>query len=253
VIPARLGSTRLARKPLQLLGGRPLVLRVLERVNQLGIGAVVVVATDSSEVQAIVERAGGRALMTSPHHQTGTERVAEVAARAEFARFEVILNVQGDEPFLPRAAASGALDQVTAGAEVGTAAIPLGAEGAGDPNRVKVVMDRSGRALYFSRSPIPYHAAALQESAGGYWQHLGVYAYTREALARWVAAEPTPLERIERLEQLRALDLGLRVGVARIGGGTTGADGWEGGIDTAEDLARAERRWLAFEIGERTR
>lgn len=247
VIPARLGSTRLARKPLQLLGGQPLIVRVLTRTLEFEVAAAVVVATDSPEVQAVVESAGGRAMMTSPLHETGTERVAEIARREEFARYDVLLNVQGDEPFLPKAAATGALERVAAGANVGTAAVPIGWDEAVDPSRVKVVMDRGGRALYFSRSRIPFRRDDGEVTPGAYWQHLGVYAYTRDALARWVAAEPTTLERLERLEQLRALDLGLTIGVARL------AEPVPAGVDTADDLARAERHWHAFATGERTR
>jgi 3-deoxy-manno-octulosonate cytidylyltransferase (CMP-KDO synthetase) len=246
VIPARLGSTRLTRKPLQPLGGEPLVVRVLKRTLQLEIAAAVIVATDSPEVQAAVERVGGRALMTSPLHETGTDRVAEVAGRPEFARYDVVLNVQGDEPFVPRAALAGALERIREGYDVGTAAVPLDREEADDPSRVKVVMDRRGRALYFSRARIPFLRDEDAGGAGVYWQHVGVYAYTREALTRWVAAEPTSLERLERLEQLRALDLGLTIGVTRL------AEPAPGGIDTAEDLARAERQWHAFATGERT-
>jgi 3-deoxy-manno-octulosonate cytidylyltransferase (CMP-KDO synthetase) len=220
---------------------------VLERTIEFEVAAAVVVATDSLEVRAVVESAGGWAVMTSPLHETGTERIAEVARRAEFARYDTLLNVQGDEPFLPKAAATGALGRVAAGAEVGTAAVPLGWQEAADPSRVKVVMDRGGRALYFSRARIPFRRDEGEPTAAGYWQHLGVYAYTRDALARWVAAEPTTLERLERLEQLRALDIGLSIGVARL------ADPAPGGIDTAEDLARAERQWLATATGEGTR
>ncbi len=247
VIPARLGSTRLARKPLQLLGGRPLIVRVWERTLEFKVAATVVVATDSPEIQAVVARAGGHAVMTSSFHETGTERVAEIARRPEFAGYDVVLNVQGDEPFLPKAAAVGALGQLAAGADVGTAAVPIAWEEATDPSRVKVVMDRDGRALYFSRSRIPFRRDDDEGPAGEWWQHLGVYSYRAGALARWVAGEATLLERVERLEQLRALDLGLTIGVTRL------RESAPAGIDTEDDLARAERDWPAFATGERTR
>lgn len=125
VIPARLASTRLERKPLQLLGGRPLILRVWERVRNHPRFDAVVVATDAPEIQAVVERAGGRVILTSPRHESGTERVAEVASQAEFSRFDVVVNVQGDEPFLPHAAIDGAVARVLAGDDIGTAAVPL--------------------------------------------------------------------------------------------------------------------------------
>ncbi|MGE0442970.1 MAG: 3-deoxy-manno-octulosonate cytidylyltransferase [Gemmatimonadales bacterium] len=239
VIPARLGSTRLARKPLQLLGGEPLIVRVLERVRQVPVFGAVVVATDAPEVAAVVERVGGRVVMTSSLHESGTDRVAEVARSAGFTGFDVIVNVQGDEPFLPEEAIRGAIDRVVGGDDVGTAAVPLDPGLAGEPSRVKVVTDRRGRALYFSRAPIPHRRDPAETGEGLYWQHLGVYAYSRPALGEWVAAPPTVLERAERLEQLRALELGLSIGVAHL------ARPAPPGIDTAEDLERAERLWTA--------
>jgi 3-deoxy-manno-octulosonate cytidylyltransferase (CMP-KDO synthetase) len=181
--------------------------------------------------------------MTSAENRTGTERVAEVARRAEFAGYDVVLNVQGDEPFLPAEAAAGAVEQVRAGADVGTAAAPLDRDLVGEPARVKVVMTESGRALYFSRAPIPFaRDPSAAVPAGAYWQHLGVYAYRRPALERWVRAAPIALETIEQLEQLRALYYGLTIGVARLDRPA------EPGIDTPTDLIRAESRWLASAI-----
>ncbi len=250
VIPARLGSTRLAHKPLQLLGGRPLILRVWERVRAVTTFDEVVVATDAPEIQAVVERAGGRVVMTSRLHESGTERVAEVARRAEFGRFDVVVNVQGDEPFLPAAAIPGAVARITRGDDIGTAAVPLDRSEADDPARVKVVCDEAGRALYFSRARIPFVSPREAPSAeprapsAEYWQHLGLYAYTRDSLARWVASPPTDLERFERLEQLRALSVGMTIGVARL------AEPALPGIDTPDDLARAERHWTATATGD---
>ncbi len=248
VIPARLASTRLERKPLQLLGGRPLIVRVWERVQDLPAFDAVVVATDATEVQAVVERAGGRVVMTSPHHESGTERVAEVACRPEYGRFDVVVNVQGDEPFLPLAAAQGAVERVLAGDDVGTAAVPLPDSLADDPARVKVVCNERGQALYFSRARIPYPATHggpnPNPAASRYWQHLGLYAYTKAGLAQWVAAPPTDLERWERLEQLRALYLGMTIGVARL------PEPALPGIDTPDDLARAEHHWTATVTGD---
>jgi 3-deoxy-manno-octulosonate cytidylyltransferase (CMP-KDO synthetase) len=247
VIPARLGSTRLVRKPLQLLGGEPLIVRVLTRMLEIEIADVVIVATDSPEIQAVVHRAGGRALMTAPFHESGTERVAEIARRPEFAGYDVVLNVQGDEPFLPGAAAAGAVARVRAGDDVGTAAVPLDEADADDPSRVKVVTDHGGRALYFSRAKIPFRRDPQAPADGQYWQHLGVYAYAPPALERWVRAPATRLERLEGLEQLRALYLGLTIGVARL------REPASGGIDTPDDLARAEQQWHASATGEETR
>src|ERR671926_72757 len=172
VIPARLGSTRLPHKPLQLLAGEPLITRVLERVLEHGVLTGIVVATDSAAVAEIVERCGVRAILTSQTHPTGTDRVAEVAARPEFAGFDAVVNIQGDEPFLSREALVGALSRVEQGDDIGTAAAPLPAALATDPSRVKVVTDRRGRALYFSRAAIPYEREPA-ETKSCYWQHVG--------------------------------------------------------------------------------
>lgn len=237
VIPARLGSTRLPNKPLQLLAGAPLVTRVVARVRELGLVDELVVATDSELVAEVVRAAGGYAVLTRPDHESGTDRVAEVAARNEFRGYDIIANVQGDEPFLCRDALAGALQRVADGDPIGTVAAPLAAHEAGEPSRVKVVTDAAGRALYFSRAPIPAWRSSAEPPARLWWQHLGVYAYTPAALARWATLAPTALEQAERLEQLRPLAHGMTIGVARLE--------WpaEPGIDTPEDLRRAEARW----------
>lgn len=239
VIPARLGSTRLPRKPLQLLAGEPLVNRVAERVREHGVVDRIVVATDAREIAAVVERLGVEVVMTHDRHQTGTERVAEVAGRPEFRGYDLVVNIQGDEPFVTREAISGSLDRVRAGDDVGTVAAPLDAEMADDPARVKVVTDRRGRALYFSRAVIPFRRDPADPAEGLYWQHIGVYAYTRSALARWVALAPSPAELAEKLEQLRALQDGMTIGVTRL------AEPALPGIDTPDDLRRAEAQWHA--------
>jgi 3-deoxy-manno-octulosonate cytidylyltransferase (CMP-KDO synthetase) len=241
VIPARLGSTRLLHKPLQLLAGEPLVTRVIQRVQRLGLVNELVVATDSTMVARVVELSGVRAVLTRESHRSGTERVAEVAGRPEYADHEVVVNVQGDEPFLAHAALAGALGRVAAGDDVGTAAAPLGPEAAHDPGRVKVVADSRGRALYFSRAPIPYLRDRGRAPADLYWQHVGVYAYRRQALAEWTRQPPAPAEEAERLEQLRALHYGLTIGVARLDSPA------QPGVDTPEDLRRAEAHWFALE------
>lgn len=237
VIPARLGSTRLARKPLQPLGGVPLVVRVLERARASGAFDELVVATDAPEVEQVVRGAGGRVALTSAAHQTGTERVAEVARLPEYSRFEIIVNIQGDEPFLPLEAITGAVERVRGGDDIGTAAAPLDPADLADPARVKVVTDAAGRALYFSRAPIPFVRDAGASPAGLYWQHLGIYACRRPALEGWVRLAPTALEEAERLEQLRALEHGYTIGVARLAGASLP------GVDTPEDLRRAEAHW----------
>ena len=201
VIPARLGSSRLPRKPLLPLAGDPLILHVTRRIAELRVCDRLVVATDAREIANVVEHAGFEAVLTSPDHASGTERVAEVVAKASFSSFDAILNVQGDEPFVAPAAVRGALVCLERGDPVGTAAGDLDPTLAADPSRVKVVVDAYGRALYFSRAPIPFdrdHSGKVV-----YHQHVGVYAYTREALQRWVQLAPVPEEQWERLEQDR--------------------------------------------------
>ena len=243
VIPARLGATRLPRKPLRLLAGVPLVVRVLERVSALRIADDCVVATDSLEVRNAVERAGGTAVLTDAAHASGTDRVAEVVRLPATRRFDAVLNVQGDEPFVSAAAVRGALAQVTAqGFALGTAALRADRDVLQRPDVVKVVTADDGAALYFSRAPIPFlrDASDAADLDARVLHHVGVYAYTPDALARWVALPVHPLERIERLEQLRPLAHGMRMGVAIID------DTARSGIDTEEDLALANSQWATF-------
>jgi 3-deoxy-manno-octulosonate cytidylyltransferase (CMP-KDO synthetase) len=183
-------------------------------------------------------------VLTSPRHPSGTDRVAEVADRAEFRCFDAILNVQGDEPFVAEAAVRGAVSQITSRAfALGTAAARALPHILDDPNVVKVVAADDGRAMYFSRAAVPYlrDAADAALRSERVWQHIGVYAYTREALAQWVALPPHPLELIERLEQLRPLAAGLSMGVAVVD------DIPRIGIDTDADLVRANADWTEFE------
>ena len=240
VIPARLGASRLPRKPLRLIGGVPLVVRVWERVSSIGIADQVVVATDSDEIASTVRAAGGAAALTSPEHPSGTDRVAEVATQRAYGAYDAFVNVQGDEPFVSDAAVRGATDIVTSGRfPLGTAAAVASDDVLAMPQVVKVIAADNGRALYFSRAPIPWlrepDDAPLR--AGLIRQHIGVYAYTRDALAAWVALPPHPLERIERLEQLRPLAAGFAMGVAVV------RETPAGGVDTEDDLHRANVRW----------
>lgn len=242
VIPARLGATRLPRKPLRLLAGRPLVVRVWERVREMDVADRCVIATDSEEVAAVARENGAEAVLTSSDHPSGTDRVAEVARRREFARFDAIVNVQGDEPFIAAEAVRGALAQLDDDFEIGTAAVQATPAILDEPSVVKVVAADGGRALYFSRAPIPFlrdpknaeDAATLRTRV---WQHIGVYAYTRAALSRWVKLPPHPLERVERLEQLRPLAAGMAIGVSLIPGPLRTS------IDTETDLAKANSEW----------
>ena len=246
VIPARLGATRLPRKPLRLLGGAPLVVRVLERVQSLGLADRVVVATETEEVAEVVANAGGEALITSAEHPSGTDRVAEVARHPDFAKHDIIVNVQGDEPFMRGDAMAGAIAMVREhGFDLGTAAGKRTAAIMDDPNCVKVVRDDSGRAMYFSRAPIPFlrdaSDAAVRDAL--VYQHMGIYAARREALMRWVSLPPHPLEMVEKLEQLRALAAGLAMGVAIVD-----APSW-GEVNTEDDLVRANAHWESLHTG----
>jgi len=240
VIPARLGASRLPRKPLRLLAGLPLVVRVWQRVQSLGIADHCVIATDSDEVAEAARPHGAEVLLTSPNHPSGTDRVAEVAARPEFRGFDAIVNVQGDEPFVTESALRGAVRQVTSGIfPLGTAAARASEQILDEPNVVKVVAADDGRAMYFSRAAIPFlrDAAEAPLRSTRVWQHIGIYAYARDALARWVSLPPHPLEQIERLEQLRPLAAGLAMGVALV------EERPLVGVDTLDDLDRANADW----------
>jgi 3-deoxy-manno-octulosonate cytidylyltransferase (CMP-KDO synthetase) len=197
----------------------------------------------------VAREAGADVALTDAGHASGTDRVAELAAQRGYRAFDAILNVQGDEPFVSAAAVRGAAAIVTAGRfELGTAASRAPVDALGVPHVVKVVAADDGRALYFSRAPIPFPRDDDQRPLlnGHVWQHVGVYAYTRDALARWVALPPHPLEQIERLEQLRPLAAGMAMGVAMI------ADAARPGVDTEEDLARANAEWDVLAAADQT-
>ena len=247
VIPARLGATRLPRKPLRLLGGEPLIVRVWERVQSLRIADHCVVATDSDEIANALRPTGADCVLTSADHPSGTDRVAEVAAKPRYAGFDTIVNVQGDEPFVSGDAVRGAVGLVSGGGfPLGTAAARANPRVLESADVVKVVTADDGRAMYFSRAGIPWLRdgadASLRDRHVA--QHIGIYAYAREALARWVRLAPHPLELIERLEQLRPLAAGLAMGVAFVD------EPPPGGIDTEDDLVRANARWVNNMAGE---
>jgi len=240
VIPARLSATRLSRKPLRLLAGVPIVIRVWQRVIALDVADRCLIATDSPEVQRAAHDAGVECMLTRDDHPSGTDRVAEVVSHAEYGRFDVVLNVQGDEPFINGAALQGAAGCVTGGRfELGTAAAHAPLAALETPHVVKVVCADDGRALYFSRAGIPAlrDGQDLPVLEGTVRQHIGVYAYTPRALRRWVSLPEHPLERIERLEQLRPLAAGMAMGVATID------EAPPGGLDTEDDLTRANDNW----------
>lgn len=241
VIPARLGSTRLPRKVLLKETGRYLIDHVHERVKAARLAGRVVVATDSDEVLAACREFGAEAVLTRADHPSGTDRVAEVA-RALGGAFDLVVNVQGDEPELDPGHVDALVELMRrTGAEMGTLAEPLDdPDEAQRPQVVKVVTDHAGRALYFSRSPLP--SLGFPERPAGEplcLRHVGIYAYAPAFLQTFCALPPAPLERRERLEQLRALWHGHRIQVAVVP-----AQGVRG-VDTPEDYARFVERWRA--------
>jgi 3-deoxy-manno-octulosonate cytidylyltransferase (CMP-KDO synthetase) len=240
VIPARLGSTRLPRKPLHLVAGRPIIEWVWQRAIASGAFHRVVIATDSPEVADVAREFGATVELTRSDHPSGTDRVAEVVALPAYADYPIIVNVQGDEPFVAVEHLAAAVDLVVRGWPVGTVAAPLEDIASWrDPAAVKVALGEDGGALLFSRAPIPFlrDRAPTDEdfASGAFLRHIGIYAYARDALFRWVELPEGRLEGLERLEQLRPLAAGIRIGVAVVAPA-------EPGIDTPEDAARADRR-----------
>jgi 3-deoxy-manno-octulosonate cytidylyltransferase (CMP-KDO synthetase) len=226
VIPARLASTRLPRKMLREIVGKPLIGVVYEAVRSSVLLADVIVATDSEEIMSVCHKHGWKSQLTSPVHRSGTERVHEISDR-EVA--DIYINVQGDEP-LTRPEHIAPLLRVMENpeAQVGTLMTPAAKIDIPNPNAVKVVTDLNGRALYFSRAPIPFDRDVTRPR---YFKHLGFYAYRKAALDRFIALPESSLEKSERLEQLRFLENGIPIYV-----GETPHDSV--GVDTEEDLQR---------------
>jgi 3-deoxy-manno-octulosonate cytidylyltransferase (CMP-KDO synthetase) len=232
VIPARLKATRLPDKPLADIGGEPMIVHVWRRAVEADCGPVLV-ATDAEAVRDAILQAGGEALMTRPDHPSGSDRVFEaVLARDPHRKLDAVVNLQGDLPTLEPALVHACLKALNAGeADIGTiAARIVREEERGDPNVVKVVGTPLGagpvlRALYFTRATAPYGDGPL-------YHHIGIYAYRREALERFVSLPPSPLELREKLEQLRALEAGMRINVGLV-------DTVPLGVDTPRDLERA--------------
>lgn len=239
VIPARLGSTRLPNKPLYPVLGRPLIEWVWRRAAEMRILDAVVVATDSEEIVKVCRRIGADVALTSPDHRSGTDRVAEVARQDAYRDCSIVVNIQGDEPLLREDHVASAVALVRDGGwQIGTCAFAITEPDVmRDPSVVKVVRAESGRALYFSRSPIPFDRDGESHGPGGAagLGHVGLYVYDREALAAWVALKPSPLERREKLEQLRPLEADMAIGIAVV-------EEAEAGIDTPDDVARVEKR-----------
>ena len=228
VIPARLASTRLPRKMLRNIAGLPLVAWVYQAAQGVPLLSDVIIATDSDEILQVCRHHGWKAQMTSPAHRSGTERVHEIS---NSVAADVYVNIQGDEPLVQAEHITALLAIMKDPAvPVGTLKAPCAPEEINNPNAVKVVADKDGRALYFSRATIPY----AREGAPSYFKHLGIYAYRKAALDRFVSLPESSLERTERLEQLRFLENGIPIYV-----GETPYDSI--GVDTEEDLRRVEK------------
>lgn len=217
VIPARYASERLPGKPLVEIACRPMIRHVWERARESGAGEILI-ATDDERIVAACESFGARALLTSPRHVSGTDRIAEVAERQGWAEDDIVVNVQGDEPLIPPATIRQVAELLRGRPEADMATLCTPIHSLADyldPNVVKVVMREDGAALYFSRAPIPWHRDGAPAGLGSQsrheqsLRHLGIYAYRCGALARLSAAAPCPAENVERLEQLRALWLGM--------------------------------------------
>lgn len=240
IIPARFASTRLPGKPLIPIGGIPMIRRVYERVRESGIFSEICVATDHGDIADLVRSFGGQVLMTSPDCVSGTDRCAEAMRLGGFSQ-EIVVNVQGDEPFVSEknlATLAGLLRQP--GVDIATLCIPLhDPERIFNPNVVKVVCDQKGKALYFSRHPIPFVRGTGESEwsrVASYRKHLGLYGYRREVLQEISLLPPGRLEMAESLEQLRWLEAGYPLHVGE-------TDEESPGIDTADDIRMAEA-WL---------
>ena len=243
VIPARYASTRFPGKPLADLGGKPMIQWVCEGAARCSLIDQVIVATDDTRIAAAVTAFGGTAVMTRPDHPTGTDRLAEVAAGLDS---DLIVNVQGDEPLIDPLMIEAAVKPLLADPAIpmGTLKTPLiSLEEFRNPNVVKVVTDRQGFALYFSRAPIP-HPRDFADQLEKRWRelatakHVGLYVYRRDFLLAFPKLQPTPLEEQENLEQLRALEHGYRIFVAETAMGVQG-------VDTPEDLERVKKCFQA--------
>lgn len=249
IIPARYASTRLDGKALLDIGGKPMIQHVYERTAQAATLDEVMVATDDERIVAAVEACGGRAVMTSPNHRSGTDRVAEVANSLDC---DIVANVQGDEPLIDPEAVDAAVGPLLADPEVGMSTLATPVEDQHeyeDPAAVQVVVDRRGFALYFSRASIPYLRVDSGDSAFGAevrhpesglrpLRHVGLYVYRRETLLWLAGLSPTPLEMTEGLEQLRALENGCRIMVIE-------CDYSPIGVDTPADLAHVRELFAA--------
>jgi 3-deoxy-manno-octulosonate cytidylyltransferase (CMP-KDO synthetase) len=238
IIPARFASTRLPAKPLLEIGDRPLLQWVWQSALDSG-AASVLVATDDERIRAAAVKFGADCMMTSPNHVSGTDRIAETVRTKGFASDDIVVNLQGDEPMMPAEVVARVAEGLreAAGSDICTAVAPIQSlREFMDPNCVKALRARDGRALYFSRAPVPWPrdsiAAERPASFLGAWRHIGIYAYRVRSLLQFAAWPPTPLEMTEKLEQLRALEHGMHIHLVTL------SESPPAGIDTPEDLER---------------
>jgi 3-deoxy-manno-octulosonate cytidylyltransferase (CMP-KDO synthetase) len=231
IIPARYHATRLPGKPLALIAGKPMIEHVYARASAARLVDTVVVATDDARIMEAVEAFGGTAVMTRTDHPSGTDRLAEVVTLSPFDIYTTIVNLQGDEPMLDPASVDAAVAPLLAdpGIAMGTLRTTLAQGDAHNTNVVKVVVDLSGTALYFTRAAIPYTRPGHPEAHA--WRHLGLYVYRRDTLLRLAQLPPTPLEQAEGLEQLRALEHGIRIHTVEVPHASPS-------VDTPDDLTR---------------
>jgi 3-deoxy-manno-octulosonate cytidylyltransferase (CMP-KDO synthetase) len=238
IIPARFGSTRLPGKPLLTIGGRPLIQWVWQSAVASG-AASVLVATDDERIRSAARKFGADCLMTSAQHVSGTDRIAEAVRAKEFSADDIVVNLQGDEPMMPAqvvARVAGALEEI-AGSDIGSAVAPIQSLCEFlDPNCVKALRACDGRALYFSRAPVPWPrdsvASDRPATHDGAWRHIGIYAYRVRSLLQFAAWPPTSLETTEKLEQLRALEHGMHIHLVAL------SEAPPAGVDTPADLER---------------
>lgn len=236
VIPARFAASRLPGKPLADIGGRPLIQWVWERARASG-AASVIVATDDARIETVARGFGADVALTSPQHASGTDRIAEVVRSRGFGPEEIIVNLQGDEPAMPAHVLSDAAAALGHPVDIVTVAAPISSlEEFLDPSCVKALRAHDGSALYFSRAPVPWPRDRLADgrpqSFEGALRHIGLYAYRAKSLLRFAGWPVTPLEVTERLEQLRALEYGMRIHVLVLD------EAPPAGVDTHEDLER---------------
>jgi 3-deoxy-manno-octulosonate cytidylyltransferase (CMP-KDO synthetase) len=245
IIPARFAATRLPGKPLLPIAGQPLIQRVWQQAQASGARSVVI-ATDDERILSAARGFGAECMMTAADHASGTDRIAEVVRAQRFGPEEIVVNLQGDEPLMPPEVIQQVVQalQSAPAADISTALAPVQSLAEFlDPNCVKALRAQDGRALYFSRAPVPWPRDAIQShrptSYEGAWRHIGIYGYRVRSLLQFAAWQPTALEITEKLEQLRALERGMHIQTVSLNQGPPG------GVDTPQDLERVRAAFAA--------